>query len=191
MRNTALAILLFTLAASPAAAQGKETETVARTIAFSRGGTLRLKNFSGDVHVTGTAGNDVIVHAVRTATRDRLDNIKLDIEVNGSTVNIEANRRTSNWGDQENNVVETQFEIQVPAATLLNLYAFSGDLIVRGTTADIDAKTFSGNIDLDVSTAPASPEVKAETFSGDITTRVAAGAKLEFKTFSGDLRLVK
>jgi hypothetical protein len=25
---------------------------------------------------------------------------------------------------------------------LLNLYAFSGDLIVRGTTADIDAKTF-------------------------------------------------
>ena len=191
MRNTALAILLLTLAASPAAAQGKETETVDRTIAFSRGGTLKLKNFSGDVHVTGTAGNDVVVHAVRTATRDRLDNIKLDIEVTGSTVNIEANRRTSNGGDRDNNnVVETQFEIQVPAATTLNLYAFSGDLIVRGTTADIDAKTFSGKIDLDVSTAPASPDVKAETFSGDITTRVAAASngRVEFNSFSGDLR---
>ena len=190
MRNTAVAILLFTLVASPAAAQGKETETVDRTIAFSRGGTLKLKNFSGDVHITGTTGNDVVVHAVRTATRDRLDNIKLDIEVSGSTVSIEANRRASNWGDRENNVVETQFEIQVPSATLLDLYAFSGDLIVRGTTADIDAKTFSGKIDLDVSTAPASPDVKAETFSGDITTRLATASngRVEFNSFSGDLR---
>jgi DUF4097 and DUF4098 domain-containing protein YvlB len=130
------------------------------------------------------------VHAVRTATRDRLDNIKLDIEVSGSTVSIEANRRASNWGDRENNVVETQFEIQVPSATLLDLYAFSGDLIVRGTTADIDAKTFSGKIDLDVSTAPASPDVKAETFSGDITTRLATASngRVEFNSFSGDLR---
>jgi DUF4097 and DUF4098 domain-containing protein YvlB len=190
MRNTAVAMLLFTLAAGSAAAQGKETETVDRTIAFSRGGSLKLKNFSGDVHVTGTAGNDVVVHAVRTATRDRLDNIKLDIEVSGSTVSIEANRRAANWGDRENNVVETQFEIQVPAATSLNLYAFSGDLIVRGTTAEIAAQTFSGNIDLDVSTAPVSPDVKAETFSGDITTRVpaASNGRVEFNSFSGDLR---
>ena len=181
---------MLTLAAGPAAAQGKETETVDRTIVFSRGGMLKLKNFSGDVHVTGTAGNDVIVHAVRTATRERLENIKLDIEVNGSTVTIEANRRGSNWGDRDNNVVETKFEIQVPAATSLDLYAFSGDLIVRGTTADIEAQTFSGNIDLDVSTAPASPDVKAETFSGDITTRLPAASNghVEFNSFSGDLR---
>jgi|SRR6266542_1850487 len=190
MRNTAVAVLMLTLAASPAAAQGKETETVDRTIAFSRGGMLKLKNFSGDVHVAGTAGNDVIVHAVRTATRERLENIKLDIEVNGSTVTIEANRRGSNWGGRDNNVVETKFEIQVPAATSLDLYAFSGDLIVRGTTADIEAQTFSGNIDLDVSTAPASPDVKAETFSGDITTRLPAASNghVEFNSFSGDLR---
>ena len=190
MRNTAVALLMLTLAASPAAAQRKETETVDRTIAFSRGGTLKLKNFSGNVHVTGTAGNDVVVHAVRTATRDRLDNIKLDIEVNGSTVVIEANRRVSNWERRNDNVVETKFEIQVPAATSLDLYAFSGDLIVRGTTADITAQTFSGNIDLDVSTAPASPDVKAETFSGDITTRVpaASNGRVEFKSFSGELR---
>jgi DUF4097 and DUF4098 domain-containing protein YvlB len=190
MRNTAVALLMLTLAVSPAGAQGKETETVDRTIAFSRGGTLKLKNFSGDVHITGTAGNDVVVHAVRTATRDRLDNIKLDIEVNGSTVAIEANRRVANWDRRNDNIVETKFEIQVPAATSLDLYAFSGALIVRGMTSDIEAQTFSGNIDLDVSTAPASPDVKAETFSGDITTRVPAtsNGRVEFNSFSGDLR---
>jgi DUF4097 and DUF4098 domain-containing protein YvlB len=94
MRNTALALLVLTLVASPAAAQRKETETVDRTVAFSRGGTLKLKNFSGNVRITGTQGTDVVVHAVRTATRDRLDSIKLDIEVDGSTVSIEANRRS-------------------------------------------------------------------------------------------------
>lgn len=190
MRHTAFALLLVALAAAPAAAQGKETETVDRTIAFSRGGTLKLKNFSGNVNITGTAGNDVVIHAVRRATRERLDNIKLDIEVSGSTIAIEANRRAPNWDRRDENVVETQFDIQVPAATSLDLYAFSGDLIVRDTISEIDAQTFSGSIDLDVSSAPDAPDLKAETFSGDIKTRLPASSngRVEFKSFSGDLQ---
>lgn len=190
MRITTIALLAFTLSAGPAAAQSKETETVDRTIAFSRGGTVRLKNFSGNVRVTGTSGNDVVIHAVRTATRDRLDSIKLDIEITGSTIEIEANRRVPGRDRKNDNVVDTRFEIQVPSATNLELHVFSSDLVVRDTTGDIDAHTFSGNIDLDVSGASAAPDLKAETFSGDITTRVAQGSngRLAFTTFSGDLR---
>jgi DUF4097 and DUF4098 domain-containing protein YvlB len=190
MRNTAFALLLVALTAAPSAAQGKETETVDRTIAFSAGGALKLKNFSGNVNITGTAGNDVVIHAVRRATRERLDNIKLDIEVSGSTITIEANQRARDWDKRDDNVVETQFEIQVPAATSLDLYAFSGDLIVRDTIAEIEAKTFSGNIDLNVSTASAAPDLKAKTFSGDITTHLSAATngRVEFKSFSGDVR---
>jgi DUF4097 and DUF4098 domain-containing protein YvlB len=189
MRITTLAILALALA-GPAAAQQKQSEVVDRTIAFSHGGTLKLRNFSGQVRVTGGPGNEVVVHAVRTATRERLDNIKLDISVDGATVNIEANRRSRNWEEHDNNVVDTQFEIQVPAATNLDLYAFSGDLIVRQTTADVQAKTFSGNIDLDVSNASDAPDVTAETFSGDIKARVpqSSNGRVAFHTFSGDLR---
>ena len=151
MRITTLALLALTLSAGPAAAQQKETETVDRTIAFSRGGTLKLKNFSGDVRVTGTSGNDVVIHAVRTATRDRLDGVQLDIQVDGSTITVEANRKVPGWDRKNDNVVETRFDIQVPAATNLELQVFSSDLIVRDTTGEIDAHTFSGNIDLDVS----------------------------------------
>ena len=46
MKNTALAILLLTLVAAPAAAQRKETETVDRTMPFSSGGTVRLTDCS-------------------------------------------------------------------------------------------------------------------------------------------------
>jgi DUF4097 and DUF4098 domain-containing protein YvlB len=190
MRITTLVLVALTLSAGPAAARQKETETVDRTIAFSRGGTLKLKNFSGDVRVTGTSGNDVVIHAVRTAPRDRLDAIKLDIQIDGSTINVEANRKVPGWDRNNDNVVETRFEIQVPAATNLQLHVFSSDLIVRETTGDIDAHTFSGNIDLDVSRASASPDLKAETFSGDITARVprTSGGRLAFNTFSGNLR---
>jgi DUF4097 and DUF4098 domain-containing protein YvlB len=230
MKKIALAILLVAVVAAPAAAQRKETETIDRTVPFSNGGTVKLQNFSGDARITGTSSNEVVVHAIRKGTREQLDNIKLDIQTTGSTIEIEANRRSAGWDRQEDNIVETEFEIQVPAATALDLHAFSGNLIVRGTTGRIDAKTFSGDVDLDVSSAPAAPDVKAETFSGDISAKLpdisnghvrfnsfsgdfrsdfpvlltsksrrdisvdiggGSGANLEFKTFSGDLKLVK
>jgi DUF4097 and DUF4098 domain-containing protein YvlB len=189
MRITALALLTLVLA-GPVAARQRQTETVDRTVAFSHGGTLKLKNFSGEVRVTGSPGNEVVIHAVRTATRQRLDNIRLDIAVDGPTISIEANRRSPNWEERDDNIVETRFEIQVPSATSLDLYAFSGDITVRHTTSDVEAKTFSGNIDLDVSGASAAPDLRAETFSGNITIRVPQGGngRVAFHTFSGDLR---
>jgi DUF4097 and DUF4098 domain-containing protein YvlB len=191
MRITTLVLVALTLSTGgPAMAGQKETETVDRTIAFSRGGTLRLRNFSGDVRITGTPGNDVLVHAVRTATRDRLDAIKLDIEVDGSTITVEANRKAAGMDRKDDNVVETRFDIQVPAAIALDVHAFSSDVTIRGTTGDITAQTFSGRIDLDVSSAGSVPDLKVETFSGDITARVPenTSGRLAFSSFSGDLR---
>lgn len=190
MKNTALALLLLALVAGPAAAQGKETETVDKTLAFSNGGKLKLNNFSGNVHITGTTDGSVQIHAVRHATRERLDNILLDIQVSGSTIEIEANRKAPGWNERNDNVVETEFDIKVPAATLLDVHTFSGDIIGKGTTEDVKAQTFSGNIDIDLSTAPSAPDVKAETFSGDISTRLPAASNghVTFNSFSGDFR---
>lgn len=190
MRFTAIALMTLTLAAGPAAAEQKETETVDKTIPFAPGGTLRLKNFSGDVRITGSAGRDVVIHATRRAQRDRLDNIKLDIQSSGSLIQIEANKRNDSWHEKNENVVETSFEIQVPADTKLDLDVFSSDITVIDVTSDIKAHTFSGKIDLDVSRAANYPQVNAETFSGDIRARVAAGGngQLDFSSFSGDLR---
>jgi DUF4097 and DUF4098 domain-containing protein YvlB len=188
MKTAALALVALTLTAAPAAAQ-RQTETVDRTLPFAAGGTLKLKNFSGDTTITGTAGQEVVVHAVRRGTRERLDNIKLDIQAHGSTIEIEANKRNENWREKNDNVVETQFEIQVPFDTKLDLYAFSGTLSVREVVGEIKAQTFSGNIDLDVSRATDTPEIEAETFSGDMKVRIppAGSGRIEFESFSGDL----
>ena len=90
-----------------ATAAAKETERVERTVPMQSGGTLTLKNFSGRVEITGESRSDVSVVAIRKATRDRLDRIKLDIQSDGKSVVIEANKRDKSWDERDENVVET------------------------------------------------------------------------------------
>ncbi len=190
MRILAVSALALTLAIPQAAlAAQKETETVDRTVSIGERGTLKLNNFSGDVRITGTTGGDVVIHAVRRATRERLDNIKLEITTDGSSVSIEANKRDSNYKEKDNNVVETAFDIKVPTGTSLNLDSFSGKLEVTGVTGEINAETFSGDIAIDAASAAQVPAMTAETFSGNIQARVPASAsgKIRFNSFSGSV----
>ena len=183
------AALLLALTASPALAGQKETETIDRTVPIGAEGNLKLKNFSGDIRITGTNGHEVVVHAVRRAKREQLDNIKLDISQSGTSVTIEANKRDPNWREKNDNVVETDFDIKVPFGTKLDLYSFSGRIDVTGVRASIDAETFSGDVMLDVTSASDLPELTGETFSGDIRIKVNTNAsgKVEFNSFSGDV----
>ncbi|HVL68299.1 MAG TPA: DUF4097 family beta strand repeat-containing protein [Vicinamibacterales bacterium] len=191
MRILTASVLLVTLAIPvPAAAQWKETETIDRTVYIGQNGRLKLNNFSGDIRIVGTSGNDVVIRAVRRATRQRLDNIRLEIEVSGTNLSIESNRRVPGWREQNDNVVETSFDIQVPHGTELDIHSFSGKVDIRGVTGQIQAETFSGDIELDVAAAPQLPAVTAGTFSGDIRARVPAHAsgRVRFDSFSGSIR---
>jgi DUF4097 and DUF4098 domain-containing protein YvlB len=197
--------LVLSLAATSVAA---ETERVHKTVPLAPGGTVRLANFSGRVTIVGTDRAEVVIDAVRKATRDRLDRIKLDVQASGSTVRIDANKIvSSSWWPWSNNVVETDMEIQVPRETNLELHVFSSSLTVTGVkgshrihtfsgnarlvdvTGPLKADTFSGNIDVQVASADTRPNLDVHTFSGDIDVRVpaSASAQVDFNSFSGDL----
>ena len=162
----------------------KETETVERTVAFPSNGTLRLKNFSGDIHITAGNGHDLIIKARRRAPRERLDHIKLDIETSGASVTVNANKPDSSWTEKNNNVVETAMDIEVPANARLNVDAFSSNVIIERVTGDQHLKTFSGEITV---RDPHGAAIDAETFSGDIRVDAGANAKgsVSFHSFSG------
>ncbi len=182
------AVAVLALAASIVARAEEETEHVDRTLAFPSDGTLQLHNFSGDVHITGTSGKDLVIRAVRRAERDRLDHIALDIQTSGSTVTIDANKRDPGWQqDKSNNVVETSFEIEVPAGANLDVDVFSSNLDIKGVAGAERLKTFSGKVTVDAAVAGAAPRLTAETFSGGIRVRLADSVKgdVDFKSFSG------
>jgi DUF4097 and DUF4098 domain-containing protein YvlB len=185
--SPAVALLgLLTLLVPAAASAQQETERVDRTASIRAGGQLQIKNFSGTVTITGSRRGDIAIHAVRRATRERLDNIKLEVTETGSGVTIEANKKSAGWRDRDNNVVETEMEIQVPEDVGLDVQVFSSDVRVADVTGRQRVHTFSGSIEVRGATGP----VDAETFSGDIELTLAqgAGGRVDFDSFSGSLR---
>jgi hypothetical protein len=191
------AFLLAVVMVAPAVAQSRgdrdrdrgpvETETVDRTLALQPGGTVRLTTFSGRVNITGRSGSDVVIKAVRRATRDRLDSVELLITQNGSVVTIDANENAGGRRDDDN-VVETDFDIQVPAQVDLELRTFSAPVTVTGVSGDLDVDGFSSEVRL---TDVAGP-VRVETFSGAVTLEARSwmeGDDVDITTFSGGVNL--
>jgi len=165
----------------------KETEHDDRTIAVPANGTLRLKNFSGDVHIVAASGRDIVMKATRRATRERLDHVKLDVSTSGSTVTIEANKQDAQWERERknNSIVDTEFELQVPASINLDVQVFSSGVTVDGVTGDQKLHSFSGGIEVRNPRGP----IDAETFSADIRMTVSRDARgsIAFDTFSGEV----
>jgi DUF4097 and DUF4098 domain-containing protein YvlB len=186
-----MALLAALTLATPALAQRdrdrepRDTETVDRTLPMPAGGTLRLKTFSGRVKITGGSGDQLVVHAVRRATRDRLDDIKLEITQSGSTIEVDANHRLVER--RNDNVVETDFEITVPARTRLDVKTFSAPVTVIGVNGSQNIDGFSSDVTIESTDFADGNDVDINTFSGNVRLRLPGNAKgnIDFNSFSG------
>ncbi|MEO6222148.1 MAG: hypothetical protein ABIP90_02785, partial [Vicinamibacterales bacterium] len=91
MKNVILALIILGLPATVLAQ--KQTETVDKTLSFPSGGTLKLNNFSGDVHITAGSGRNFVMKATRRGHPDVLRDMQLVVESSGSTITVDANHR--------------------------------------------------------------------------------------------------
>jgi hypothetical protein len=211
MRKIILTLAALAVSAAPVLAAQETTEHVTRTMKLDPGGTLRLKSFSGPIHISVSDRPEVVIDAVRYGTRERLNRITLDIHEGGSnTVVVDANRRDYNtWFEfsGHNNVVKTDFEITVPRRTNLDLSVFSAPVTVTGVegtfkahgfssrlefqdvTGPIDAHTFSGSIAIRAKTWQPNQTIDIDTFSGNVDLHVPENARgsVSFNSFSGHL----
>jgi hypothetical protein len=212
MRVVSAALVLAVALSASAFAAASETETITKTAKIERGGTLRLKNFSGRVTITAEDRQDVAIEAVRHATRDRLDHIKLDVHNEGPDVVVDANHRDSSWTDwwgwgRKNTVVETDLDVRVPRRTNLDVNVFSSPVTVMGVEGDerlhgfssrlrlddvvgpVQAHTFSGSVEIHERTWQPRQTIDVDTFSGSVDLHVPDNAKaaVSFHSFSGRL----
>jgi len=199
---------LVTLAIVSVRAAVDDTERVSRTMKLSPGGTLKLRSFSGRVDIVAAEGDQVVIDAVRRATRDRLDRIKLDIHGDEHTIYVEANRHDPRWWEfHHDNVVDTDFDIKVPRRTNLDVNVFSAAVTVEGVegrhrvggfsspirldevAGSVRAHTFSGSVEIRARDWRDGDTVDVNTFSGNVTLRVPETARglVTFNSFSGRL----
>jgi DUF4097 and DUF4098 domain-containing protein YvlB len=191
MRPTFLLVLAAVTAAVPAASQDRgghrltiierpaaagayqgrnrgadQNEHFSRRVRLGRDGRFTISNISGDITVTGGAGDEVSIEAVKRTRggRGELDRVHIDVDERPGRVEVRTEYER-NWNDRSGGV-SVDYTITVPAST------------------SVDVKSISGTIKLSNVQGP----VRAETTSGDLVT--SATPKLELaKTVSGDVSL--
>lgn len=122
-----------------------------------------------------------MIRAVRRARQDRLDDIELAITQSGNTIEVDANHRLVER--RNDNVVETDFDIQVPSRTRFAIKTFSAPVTVIGVNADQDIDGFSSSVTVEA-TESADNDLDIKTFSG-------GNSDFRLKTFSGDVSIRK
>jgi DUF4097 and DUF4098 domain-containing protein YvlB len=171
--------------------QGPEqTDRIVQTVKVGRGGTLDLSNISGDVRVTGTGGDEIVIEAVKRVrhrdpdqARRLLQELRVDIGTVGDRVEIRTTYPRRGGGERGVSA-RVDYTISVPAGAAVSVKTISGDASVTKVTGEVRAETVSG----DVSVSATPNLAQAKTVSGDVTARdVAGAANLTLGTVSGSV----
>jgi DUF4097 and DUF4098 domain-containing protein YvlB len=139
------------------------------TVTFDARGTVSVSCPGGDVVVTGSDRNQIVV-------RPRTESGAIRFVSTGTNATLEpaASRGCS----------DAHFELSVPAGVHLTANTWSGSLSVKGVKGEIDAHAQSGDVDV----RDAGDDIEVETLSGDVTIEGARGA-VNVHTVSGDISL--
>jgi DUF4097 and DUF4098 domain-containing protein YvlB len=139
------------------------------TVTFDTRGTVNVSCPGGDVVVTGTDRNQIVVKA-------RTERGGIRFVSNGTVASLEpaASRGCS----------DARFELSVPAGVHLVTNTWSGSLSVAGVKGEIDAHAQSG----DVEVRDAGGDLEVETLSGDVIIQGVRGPA-NVHTVSGDITL--
>ena len=171
--------------ACPAAWDGdqQQTEKFSKTVPLPKGGSLDLSNISGDVAITGGAGDQVVIEAVkRGRTAEDLKLVEIQVATTATRVEV----RTQYPRERRNINVSVDFTVTVPRAAGVRVRTVSGDLKVATIDGALAAESVSG----DVTVTAAGQLEAAKTVSGNVTVDGAASeGDVSFASVSGEVRL--
>ena len=169
----AAALLALPLAGACAQSAAARIDT---TFAFDKNGWVDATAISGTIIVNGWTRAEAHVVA-----RSEYGLIEPTFSASRITLSPRPDRSSRSY---RNRMGETTYEISVPVGTRVMVNATSGDILVRGTNAEVQAGTTSGNIEV----ADANDRVVVQTTSGDIRLNRIRGHTRVGVT-SGDMEL--
>jgi hypothetical protein len=182
-----------------------EPERIANSYKVGDGGSLRLANIAGNVVVTGVAGGEIHIEAIKRGrgrteaeALQRRDDVQVDMRQNGSRVEVDTvHRRGSRaW---------VEYTVTVPFGTTLDVKSVAGDVKVTNVKGEVRAETVSGTVvatslskvavlksvsgDVQVSASGSEGEVALGSVSGSILAQGFKSRSADVGTVSGDVVL--
>lgn len=136
--------------------------------------SVKIKTMNGSCTVKKTEGREVTVHLFYDNGGNQF---KPHIEKEGNTLQV-MDRMGSSSDDSE-------WIITVPAKTTVEFTSVSGNFSIEGVTADIEARTVSG----DIKAVECSGKMQFNTTSGEFTLENLIG-QIELRGISSDMNLL-
>ncbi|MBN1480267.1 hypothetical protein JXA70_08360 [candidate division KSB1 bacterium] len=184
-----LLILLALVLSAPLPAQGLKGSsgnfyaTINRSFDVQPGGSITVKEVTGDFKVTGWSKNVVEITQeikIKSFTKGEAEEIykraQDAIEQSGSKIRIE--------GDYDGNRVHSIFTINVPEKFDVSIGTSGGDIELSGTEGEVDVSTSGG----DISITDTAGRTRASTSGGDLTFSDISGT-VAGATSGGDIDL--
>jgi DUF4097 and DUF4098 domain-containing protein YvlB len=179
-----------------------QTEKFSKTVPLAKGGSLDLANISGDIVVTGGAGDQIVIDAVkRGKTAEDLKAVAIEVTATANRVEVRAQ-----YPRERRNVnVSVDFTVSVPRGASVRVHSVSGDLKVATVDGALTAETVSGDVVLSsvaqlerarsvsgnvtIETGGSDGDIAVESVSGDVVLKAVKARAIETKSVSGDLDL--
>ena len=161
----------------------QQTEKFSKTVPLPKGGSLDLSNISGDIVITGGAGDQVVIEAVkRGKTAEDLKLVQIEVVTTATRVEV----RTQYPRERRNFSVSVDYTVTVPRAAGATVRSVSGDLKVLTVDGVLSVETVSG----DVTVGKAGQLESAKSVSGNVVIDTAGSeGDLSISSVSGDVSL--
>jgi hypothetical protein len=180
-----LAIALAVLFTGTAALASTPQGTFERTLTVSGPVNLEVLTHSGDVTVrAGSSGSIFIRGKIYVGDHWLMGNRQGDVHEieQHPPIRQEGNNVHIDYLNIRN--ISVDYEISVPADTVVRTRSGSGDQIIEGTRGNVDTQTGSGDVKL----ANLTGEIRLQTGSGNVRARQISGA-VKGGTGSGDVEV--
>jgi hypothetical protein len=167
---------------------GEVTERFSQTAHLDQNGTFDLTNFSGSIVLTGSAGRDVAIEAIKRVQRPNPNAARALLQMIDIQVTEQANRvevrtvvpRPRNFPGS------VDYTITVPQDASVTLRTVSGDIRATNVRGEL-FKSVSG--DIEFNDGAAGDVVTASTVSGNVIVRGLKGRTAQFGTVTGNVRV--
>ena len=202
-----LAGLVIATTSLPAAAQNEVSERFSKIAHLDQNGTFDLTNVIGDIVITGAAGRDVMIEAVKRVQRPNPRVARTLLQMIDIQVTEQANRvevrtivpRPRNFPGS------VDFTVTVPEDASVIVKTITGSIRASNIKGELRADVVAGSVsaagvrklsslkcvtgDIEISDAGADDPVTASTVSGNVLVRGLRARTVQLTSVSGNIHI--
>jgi len=195
LANCALAIAVAALITTLASAQESQPESFQRSFALNSGGTLRVDNYKGTIHVTGSDSNQVVVNVVKRFEGNEADRktwmeeTKVDFTNSSDRVEVEVQYPSQSWSclfcwhEHGDFSAAVELEIKAPRHTNLEVKSYKSDIRIASLQGDLRINSYKSPMTIEHTTGA----IRIDTYKDLIRLRdVNIHGALAMKSFKAD-----